>query len=438
VEICLTLEAMILTRRGWLKYDEVQSRDLTIGYNRQTGNSEWTRITWVAHYQNAPLIRMGNSRWSSTTPPNHPWLNLPRVYKAHAVAGDRCPQCDWPDGVRRRGRTTAGGLGIHLAKAHGIHYDGPTAEVASEPQWVTTEAIRVHDRLLLAAPAATSSSLDITVREVALLGWLAGDGHIERACPTPEACAAAGYTETGVCPEHRARQNPSVSVVQSKPAMVAKLRNLLAETPHAVYVDDRPTRTGGKAIGPRHVFRLGYQYAQDLLRRAGHPRDNAVALVLAMSSEQRMAWLEAITDAEGSRGQAVGGNKPQTVIYQRPGTVLEAIALAVYLAGSRPRIALASRRGQPDWSPEGLVRVNNPFVTGHSLKRRDADRGQVWCVTTELGSWTARQDDHIFLTGNSNWKAGHPSVGLLRRSSREPSPLLQYALLYRTWPLLYP
>ncbi len=35
---------MILTQRGWLKYDEIQAGDETIGYNFATGHSEWTPV----------------------------------------------------------------------------------------------------------------------------------------------------------------------------------------------------------------------------------------------------------------------------------------------------------------------------------------------------------------------------------------------------------
>jgi SLT domain-containing protein len=53
-------------------------------------------------------------------------------------------------------------------------------------------------------------------------------------------------------------------------------------------------------------------------------------------------------------------------------------------------------------------------VTGAFLRHEDAGRGDVWCVTTELGSWTAREDDHVFLTGNSNAAKGTPSKGLMQ------------------------
>jgi hypothetical protein len=95
--------------------------------------------------------------------------------------------------------------------------------------------------------------------------------------------------------------------------------------------------------------------------------------------------------------------------------VLDAATLATYLSGARPRVLHTRRtvdRGQ--WQPEASVRSNTPVVTGAFLRQEDAGRADVWCVTTELGTWTAREDEHVFLTGNSNAKAGHPSKGLMQ------------------------
>jgi uncharacterized protein YukE len=376
---CVPLDTAILTRRGWLKHDEVQVGDQTIGYNRTLGRSEWTRIERVVHHDDAPLVRLGNSRWHATTTGNHRWLTVPRVTVPKTAVVETaagCPHCGWPEGVRRRGATTTGGLRVHLAKVHKVAAERQSSTYA-EAEFVTSAGIDTRDRLLLAAPAETEATLDVTVREAAVLGWIAGDGHVERR-----------------------RHAPSMSVAQSKPQFVATLRDLLAELPHATYVDDR----GGR--GPRHQFRLDPRYAQDLLSRAGHPKANAVEQVLAMSTAQRTAWLEAITDAEGTAGGPV---------YQAPGAVLDAIVLATYLSGRRPRLGVVNRLDAPEsWAPERWVRANSPFVTGGHLTKEDGGRGDVWCVTTELGTWTAREDDHVFLTGNSNAQAGHPSKGLMQ------------------------
>jgi hypothetical protein len=411
---------MILTKHGWLEPNEVHVGDETIGYNRETDKSEWTAITGKRHFTDVPLMRIGNSRWHAVTTPQHRWLNLPRVTVPVETLPDQCPMCEWPNmppispplgvcpecewlpkapgGValhrsrthgikspgragrqstfRRRGKSTEGGVRIHLAAVHGIMAAPHQTTYATRTEWVTTQDICSRDRLLIAAPARTDSSLDVTVQEAAILGWIAGDGHVERR-----------------------RYGPSMSIAQSKPPMVEKLQQLLVGIPHADYVDERLTRTGKIACGPRHQFRLDHHYAQDLLRRAGHPKDDAVQQVLAMSTEQRDAWLEAMIDAEGHRSMREGYSKPFVTISQTYGPVLDAITLAVYLDGHRPRV-LDNKVDHPMWSPSASVHLNKPVVTGSFLGYQDIGRGGIWCVTTDVGSWTAEDDGHVFLTGS--------------------------------------
>jgi hypothetical protein len=441
INLCMPLDTQILTRRGWLKHDEVRPGDETIGYNAATGRSEWTRVTAVHHYADAPLMRLWNSRWQATTTPEHRWVSLPRITDPAETLPDKCHLCPWPDmpppppppsecpecgwkplrpggvphhrrrmhGViganasgnraerfRRRGTTTAGGLRIHLAKAHGIKGDGQKSTYATDARWVATKDVGSRDRLVLAAPADTGPGLPITVTEAAILGWVAGDGHVE-----PGGRTAAGN-----------RRGTSMSIAQSKPAQVARLKVLLAGTPHTVYMPkEPPTRTGVERVGPGHLFRFNPAYARDLMARAGHPKRDAFRQVLEMSAEQRRAWLDAFIDAEGYReGEYVS-------VTQCYGPVLDAAHLAIYLCGYRPRL-VDNKVTDPAWNPSAYISACRPVISGAFLHREDAGTGDVWCPTTELGSWTAGGGDakhQAFLTGNSdsNAAAGDPSRGLL-------------------------
>lgn len=119
---------MVLTRRGWLKHDEVQVGDETVGYNPETGYSERTRITAVLHPGVHPVVRYGNSRVEFTTTPNHRWLmsedTHPGVVKGFTEIQDR-------------GR---------------------------------------RDVLVLAKEHHAEDGLPIMLKEAALLGWIGGDG----------------------------------------------------------------------------------------------------------------------------------------------------------------------------------------------------------------------------------------------------------------------
>jgi len=430
INVCVPPSTVILTRRGWLDHSQVRAGDETIGYNQATGKSEWTRITAVHHYADSPLVRIGNSRWHATTTPNHRWLNLPRTYVPAEDLPDQCPHCLWPNipapsplqscpecgwlpkapggvalhrrrkhGVvgakasggsvgklRRRGKTTAGGLRIHLAKAHGIQGGRQQNTYTTETTFVTTADVRSRDRLLLAAPAETPSALNVTVKEAAILGWIAGDGHVEKI-----------------------KYRPTMSIAQSKPVMIERIKDLLSNVPHTLYVDKpRKTRMGREPIGPRHVWRIQHEYAQDLLQCAGHPKADAMRQVLDMSPEQRDAWYSAIIDAEGHLDDQPNYTAPKVSIHQTYGPVLDAIVIATYLSGHRPRI-LDNKVNNPRWRPSASVFQSNPVVTGAFLQKANAGTGDVWCVTTELGTWTAEEDGHVFVTGNSdsNAKAGH-------------------------------
>jgi SLT domain-containing protein len=425
INLCVPLDTVILTRRGWLKHSDVHVGDETIGYNTETGRSEWTRITAVHHYDDAPLIRMGNSRWHATSTPNHRWLNVPRLTVPAPSLPDQCPLCDWPnvalpapltecpecgwlpkapggvalhrrrkhgvvganasgrrvERLRRRGRSTTGGVRIHLAAAHGVRGAAQRSAFATRARLVTTEDIRSRDRILVAAPADTGPGLPITTQEAALLGWIAGDGTVE--------------------------PGRSMSVGQVKRQHFPAIEAAFAGLPHSRY--EYPHRT--KSV----TWRLEVSYARDLLARAGHPKREATRQVLGMSAEQRAAWLEAMIAGEGHVEMKPGYTKPQVSLTQTVGPVHDAIVLAAYLEGHRPRV-LPHTRDHETWTDSDSIHLNTPVVTGAYLHREDAGRGPVWCVTTELGSWTAEEDGHVFLTGNSdsNARAGTPSRGLVQ------------------------
>lgn len=166
------------------------------------------------------------------------------------------------------------------------------------------------------------------------------------------------------------------------------------------------SRVNKKPMPQRHVWRLDYEYAQNLMRRAGHPKEQAVAQVLRMSAKQRQAWLHSFIDAEGHQdGEYVSVTQPH-------GPILEAAHLAIYLCGYRPR-RMERPRENKAWAQTAQISAGRPVVTGSSLNREDAGCGPVWCVATELGSWTAEQDGQVFLTGNSgiNARMGIPKPG---------------------------
>jgi hypothetical protein len=124
--------------------------------------------------------------------------------------------------------------------------------------------------------------------------------------------------------------------------------------------------------------------------------------VLALSPDQRAAWLDSMIDAEGHRmpGKKLG-HREFVRIAQVNGPLQDAIKLAVYLEGWRPTFSAnsAERNG---YQPAGVVGMAGPHVAPSMFGPHEVlDRQPVWCVKTDLETWTARQDGQVFLTGNS-------------------------------------
>ena len=373
---CLPVDSLILTRSGWKHYSEVEVGDETIGFNSETGKSEWTKVTGIHHYDDAELVEIGNKRWSVKSTPNHKWL----VERNRSVPiEDSCHLCDWPENVKRTGTTTDRGINIHLKKIHGINV---SSQKVKEYELVEAERLNVKKpySVRVSAVAKTESRLNIDLAESEFLGWLLGDGHIRR-------------KELST---HRGR--PLVTLSQKKPEGINQCQAIIEKLPTsdvACYEHNGGTLT----------WALSRSYGEDLLERSNYA--NHEQMLLSMSTDQRAAFLRGVIGAEGTT------NGKHTVIPQVFGDKFDVIQLAVFLDGNRPSIrdrsAFDLARG---WSPSGAVAVCRPNVS--ILNRKPAGRGEVWCVTTDLGTWTAKQGAHIFLTGNSNAKAGHPSKGLLQ------------------------
>jgi len=73
---CVDDQTEILTKRGWLHWDEVKIGDESLSINPLTGTSEWSMITemFVKDYTDLEMVRMEGRRHSSLTTPNHKWL----------------------------------------------------------------------------------------------------------------------------------------------------------------------------------------------------------------------------------------------------------------------------------------------------------------------------------------------------------------------------
>jgi hypothetical protein len=178
-----------------------------------------------------------------------------------------------------------------------------------------------------------------------------------------------------------------VVITQSKTDGVAALDRLFATVPHS-----------RSLVGELTRWRIPADYAHELWRRAGlTDTDDLSQLVLSLTRPALEAFMDAAWRAEGH----LSSNGKLRIISQKDGPTCEALKLGAYLLGHRPSDRQAN--ANPQIRAIGLCR---PTLGRRSLRVEPAGRGPVWCVQTELGTWTAREPGEVmpgamFLTGNS-------------------------------------
>jgi hypothetical protein len=305
---CVPYSTTILTKNGWTSVKDLRVGDETIGFNRKTQKAEWTLIEDIVEHGYAALYSFGTKGLQFTSTSDHRWI-------------------------------VSNGSDIDM-----IH---------------TCNLSHSH-KILTSAALENTSSLNCSVDEAAVLGWIAGDGSFL-------------ILEKGAL---------NAKVNQKKKQNIIILDDLFSRIPH--------TRKVYKDVVQ---WRLPTSYARDLLSRVGNPKKDAFSQVLKMNTAQREAWINAMLLAEGSQ------HGSSYRIYQNRGCIEEATRFAIFASGRRPQTHILT--GKPQWKECVAINSSKPIVSrGEKIFVGSAP---VWCVKTKLGTWTARQGDQVFLTGNSGW-----------------------------------
>lgn len=350
IKNCVPLSSQILTQRGWLSYDEVKVGDETLGYDLETDTMRWTDVRGVHVYNDpddlADLYCLSHSNRKFYCTDNHRWAVQQRVR-----VGRNGPTV-WQPGIAR------------------------AYEIAGS-----------ETRLILAAQAE-SGSLDVSPSEAALLGWVLGDGVLQRS-------ELSGRTSQGL---DGRRRGCRMMITQKKKHEIKIISTLLdsLRAPYRVSVDKRG----------EHFFSVDPDYARDLLSRARIEGDKSDldpwALALGLTHEARAAMADALNSADGSNHQNGG---TQIRITEASDTPVSQLCVALYfLLGHYVRI----RREEPTgrgWQRTAIDRIypQKRYFTGQRATLEYVSPAPVWCVTTGLGTWTMRQehDKTPVLTGNT-------------------------------------
>jgi DNA polymerase-1 len=251
----------------------------------------------------------------------------------------------------------------------------------SKPKIIhANEFIGGKKRIILAADFE-DGSLPITDREASILGWVLGDGSIKRS-PDSGGNSQARGSKVGC----------RVQIFQTKPDEVNKIDQLL----EGVTSSRTISRSGQVA------WTIEPSYARDLLSRAGIIGKKSFdpwALATGLSLSARKKMLRALDDADG-KNKAIDYF---AVVQEATSPVVELCIALGYLTGNHAKVDTIAPNGR-GWQKNTIkiVRHRKGTMTNQRASLKYVTTDSVWCVTTELGTWTMRQTDEIpVLTGNT-------------------------------------
>jgi hypothetical protein len=141
-------------------------------------------------------------------------------------------------------------------------------------------------------------------------------------------------------------------------------------------------------------------------------REATVEAVLQMTSAQRKSFIYGMMVGEGT----LSGNGDTPVFSQNPGAVQDAFVLACFLEGIATGVARKTSKkinGEDKICCRTTVLKKRMRMATRSLRKACSKIEDVWCPTTELGTWVMRQDGVVSITGNSFQGGEKPAVLLI-------------------------
>lgn len=343
---CVPLSTCILTRRGWLNHDEVRVGDETLGFN--AGVLQWSRVTAVHHPGVGELIRLSSGNRSFVVTPEHRWMT--QKYIPHR------------------------GYGAYEIVESSCLPRGPWS-------------------IVLSAESTVGGELSVTEHEARVLGWVLSDGTIQRGKYTGAKAQAGGRKV--FC---------RVGISQCKPHRVREIDELLSEIPHRRYVARRRSTSGYESVG----WSLNPDWSRSVLARAEIIDKNTFdpwQLALRLSPKARRAMFASLHAGDG------GSESGYPSIGEAAGSrVIELIEALGFLLGYYVKRSIREPTGD-GWTRHSfeIAYMQKPIITGQRLQLEQVGSDEVWCVSTELGTWVMRQSDgSVVLTGNSIYGAGVP------------------------------
>ena len=243
---------------------------------------------------------------------------------------------------------------------------------------VEAHDIKHDDKIMLAYPYLSNHDDGYTDEEVQLISWVVSDGYLHR--------SQTNHEIRGILME----------IMQAKPQYAEEINKLMMNFDHSVYT--RP----GVNYETAYTWRVHAEDARHVWDKSGigDEKENLCQWVLSLNAGHLKLFMDIFNKAEGSF------SNDTWVVTQKHGYTADAYRLAASLCG---KYATSTEYKQGGISKYRLRK--KPFVTAQRLVVKDAGSCDVWCPTTDYGTWVTQDENgSIIVTGNSNYGRGVPAI----------------------------
>ena len=247
-----------------------------------------------------------------------------------------------------------------------------------EIKLVEAQDIKHDDSIMLAYPYLSNHDDGYTDEEVQLISWVVSDGHLHR--------SQTNHEIRGILME----------IMQAKPQYVEEIKKLMTNFSHSVYT--RP----GVNYETAYTWRVHAEDARRVWDKSGigDEKENLCQWVLSLNAGHLGMFVDIFNKAEGHF------NDGAWVVTQKHGYTADAYRLAASLCG---KYVTSTEYKQGGISKYHLRK--KPFVTAQKLVVKEAGSCDVWCPTTDYGTWVTQDENgSIIVTGNSNYGRGVPAI----------------------------
>nr|DAR77924.1 MAG TPA: DNA polymerase [Caudoviricetes sp.] len=252
---------------------------------------------------------------------------------------------------------------------------------------VEAQDIKHDDKIMLAYPYLSNHDDGYTDEEVQLISWVVSDGYLH--------CSKTNQEIRGIL----------MHIMQAKPQYVEEIKKLMTNFSHSV--NTRP----GVNYETAYTWRIHAGDARRVWDKSGigDEKENLCQWVLSLNAKHLEMFVDIFNKAEGHFSNGTW------VVTQKHGYTADAYRLAASLCG---KYVTSSEYKEGGISKYCLRKKS--FVTAQKLVAKDAGSCDVWCPTTDYGTWVTQDENgSIIVTGNSNYGRGIRAIAAELEKSYE-------------------